>query len=247
LFFCACALALGVVGQAGPDASSGADASAGGPDATLSTGASEGGSTGASESGSEDASGLASEAGESEASSDDGPCDLPTTIPEDGGPGPSMYMPPPNVNDGSLDDGYMPVFTPDNGNALAYLGICGTYASFDYTSVTAPYTDVAGCMAFNNLGYTSVHNCFCQSTAAFPLVQQCDALPTCDAILKSSLATGCAKSGSASQSALSNACYLIASGSASETAIAINNAGTGSVATSLWGQLVIAAPTCVTQ
>jgi hypothetical protein len=247
-----CALAIGAVAAAPNDAevddasttdattastpdASGAsvDATAATPDATVSTG-SEGG-------GSEDASGTTSEA------SDDGPCDLPTTISEDGGPGPSMFSPPPNVNDGSLDDGYMPVFTLDDGDSLAYLGICGSYPSFDYTSVTAPYTDVTGCMAFATLGYPAVHNCFCQSAAAFPLLQQCDALPTCDAILKSSLATGCAKSGASSQTSLSNACYLLASGSTSATAIAINNAGTGSVATSIWGQLIIAAPTCVTQ
>ena len=217
-----------------PDASSASvDATAATPDATVSTGPSEGGS--------EDASGMTSEA------SDDGPCDLPTAIPEDGGPGPSMFAPPPNVNDGSLDDGYMPVFTPDDGDSLAYLGICGSYPSFDYTSVAAPYTDVPGCMAFNNQGYPAVHDCFCQNVAAFPLVQQCDALPTCDAILKSSLATGCAKSGAASQTSLSNACYLYATGSTSAAAIAINNAGTGSVATSIWGQLVISAPTCVKQ
>jgi hypothetical protein len=214
-----------------PDATSGSlDASVGGLDATVSTGAPEGGS--------EDASEPTSDA------SEDGPCDLPTMLSEDSGPTPAMFSPPPNINDGSLDDGFMPVFTPDDGNALAYLGICGSYPFFDYTGVTTPYKDVTGCMAFSS-PYASVHSCYCQNPASFTLLQQCDALPTCQAILKASLSSGCAKSGASSQSSLSNSCYLYASGNATACAIAINNAGTGSVATSLWGQLVISDPTCV--
>jgi len=153
LFFLACALAIGVVGQASPDAT-----------------------VPSSEAGADDAStGEASAAGEAG-------CDQPTVLDDGSGP-PANMLPGPPSNDGALDDGFMPPFTLDNGDALLYLGICQTLPTpFSYTSVTAPYTDAAGCMAFDNLGHPNVQNCLCQK--CFSLIQQCDALPLCQAALK---------------------------------------------------------------
>jgi hypothetical protein len=198
LFLLTCALAVGVVGQAAPDATAPAG-DAGADDASI-----------------EDAS-----------PNGDG-CVLPTTLSEEGGPTPEQIPGPPS-NDGSLDDGYAPPFTMDNGDALLYLGICQTLPTpFSYTSVKTPYTDAAGCMAFANQGHPAVHNCLC--TKCFTLIQECDSLPNCQAIVKCAWDTGCTNS---------TACYL----SPVATCVTpINNAGTGSVATGLSNSI----QTCIT-
>jgi len=189
LFLVACALAVGVVGQAAPDATVPAS-DAGADDATV------GG----------------------DASTDDG-CVLPTALAEEGGPTPEQIPGPPS-NDGSLDDGYMPPFTLNNGDALGYLGICQTLPTpFAYTAVKAPYTDAAGCMAFASQGHPNAHNCLC--TNCFSLQQQCDALPQCQSIMKCIQDSNCNGA---------NACYLFPGAPCGSP---INVAGTGSVATGL--------------
>jgi hypothetical protein len=193
LFLAACALAIGVV-AATPASDAAAPDDSGAPDdATTADGA-----TG-------------------DAATNDG-CVLPTTLPEDGGPNAEELSGPPS-DDGSLDDGYAPPFTLNNGDALGYLGICQTLpAPFVYSAVKAPYTDVAGCMAFDNEGHPNAHNCLCQK--CFSLIQQCDSLPTCQVILKCNEDTGCKGS---------DGCYLFPTGAG--CVAQINNAGTGSVAT----------------
>jgi hypothetical protein len=94
-----------------------------------------------------------------------------------------------------------------------------------YDTVKAPYTDPKGCMAFNNLGHPNVHNCEC--TKCFSLVQQCDALPGCQAIVKCTLDSGCAKT-AASAAASRTSCYF--TGVCSPP---IDTWGTGSVSTGL--------------
>jgi hypothetical protein len=199
LFLVACALAIGVVGQAAPDASSDATGDATtGPAADATTGSPDDAATTTDSCPTEDASPGAN----------------------DDGPGPTTWPGPPS-NDGALDDGYMVPFTLDNGNALAYLGIssAGLPAFTTYTTVKAPYTDATGCMAYDAQGHMAAHTCLCQK--CFSLVQQCDALTACRAILKCAQDSGCNSA---------NACYLYPGAPCINV---INSAGTGSVSTGL--------------
>jgi hypothetical protein len=194
LFLTACALAIGVVAatpEGGTDDSGPAEDASAADDAAL-----------------------------GDAATNDG-CVLPTTLPEEGGPN-ADEIPGPPSDDGSLDDGYAPPFTLNSGNALGYLGVCQSLPTpFSYTSVKAPYTTVAGCMAFANQGHPDVHNCLCQAPQCFPLIQECDALPTCQPIIKCYWDTGCTNADS---------CYLYPTATCVPP---INNAGTGSVATGI--------------
>src|SRR5580658_9343212 len=145
LFLAACALAIGVV-AATPGSDAAAPDDSGAPDDATTADSATG-----------------------DAATNDG-CVLPTTLPEDGGPNADELYGPPS-DDGSLDDGYMPAFTLNNGDALGYLGICQTLPTpFSYTSVKAPYTDTAGCMAFANQGHAASHNCLCQK--CFTVMQE---------------------------------------------------------------------------
>jgi hypothetical protein len=158
----ACALAIGVV-AATPDG--GADDGGSGDDAGIASDATTSDASPVSDSSSGDAS------------------------PAGDGPDPATWPGPPS-DDGALDDGYMPSFTLDNGNALNYLGICQTLPTpYSYTVVQKPYADVAGCMQFDSQGHPAAHNCYCQK--CFDLVQQCDALPGCQEIVKCFEDSGC--------------------------------------------------------
>jgi hypothetical protein len=136
----------------------------------------------------------------------------------DDGPSAAQLPGPAPQNDGSLDDGLVPTFS--GGNILDFLCIAPPAplpTPFAYNTVKAPYSDVAGCKAYDAQGHKAAHDCFCQS--CFTLVQQCDALPACRVILKCALDSGCNSA---------NACYLFPG---APCVNAINNAGTGSVAT----------------
>jgi hypothetical protein len=201
LFLAACALAIGVV-AATPDG--GADDSGSGGDAAAPGDATIGGDAGAAE----------------DAATADS-CPGTGNTYEAGGA--NAWAGPPS-DDGSLDDGFMPAFTLDNGNALDYLGVCQTLPTpFAYTTVQAPYKDATGCMAFNAQGHTASHNCLCQK--CFTLMQECDSLAACQAIWKCSQDSGCTTA---------NACYLYPGAPCIDV---INSAGTGSVATGLESNL----------
>ncbi len=127
---------------------------------------------------------------------------------------------PPNV-DGALDDGSVPTFA---GDIFATVGVdaAGLPMNFSYSSVTAPYTDAAGCIAFTSAGATAhqaEHTCLCNS--CFSLMQQCDSIPGCQAIWKCAADSGCTDS---------NTCYLNPGAPCSTV---IDQWGTGSVATAL--------------
>jgi hypothetical protein len=95
-----------------------------------------------------------------------------------------------------------------------------TNVNYAFNVVTAPYADAASCKtATVTEGHKAVHDCYCDS--CFSLVQQCDALPGCQAILKCELDSGCTDS---------NSCYLLP-GAPCYTVI--SSWGTGSVATAL--------------
>jgi len=91
------------------------------------------------------------------------------------------------------DDGSLPVYT--GGNIYQLLCVADptiadpTTKPFSFTSVTAPYTTVAGCLAYNNEGHATAHNCFCNQ--CFTLVQQCDALEGCRESMKCGLDNNC--------------------------------------------------------
>jgi hypothetical protein len=135
-------------------------------------------------------------------------------------PGVTGWAGPPS-DDGSLDDGAVPTYDGDIFTALN-VSAAGLPTPFSYTSVTAPYTDMAGCMAFSSPGvtaHTAEHNCLC--TSCFSLMQQCDALPGCQAIWKCSADAGCTTA---------DACYLLPG---APCVTVINEWGTGSVSTAL--------------
>lgn len=91
------------------------------------------------------------------------------------------------------DDGSLPVYT--GGNVFQALCLADpavadpTAKPFSFTTVTAPYADAAGCLAYNDEGHASVHACYCNQ--CFALVQQCDALQGCRGIMKCGLDHGC--------------------------------------------------------
>ena len=126
----------------------------------------------------------------------------------EGGSGGLQYVQP---------DGALPPYSAGN----VYDLLCmkdPSAAFFDFSTVKAPYTDVAGCMAFPRPGHATAYSCLCQN--CFSLQQQCDALPGCQAIQKCGLDTGCTDA---------NSCYLVAGSCVAP----INNYGTGSVSTAL--------------
>jgi hypothetical protein len=221
LFFVACALAIGVVAQASPDATApSSDAGAG--DATVA----EAQAPAAEAAPAEDAS--SEDAGETG-------CVEPTVLGDGSGPPANQLSGPPS-DDGSLDDGYIAPFTVTgySGDALGYLGVCQSLPTpFSYTSVKAPYMDATGCMAFNNLGHPNVQNCLCQK--CFSLIQQCDALPLCQAALQCGENSTCLGE---SSSLASDCLYLFNGACVSQ----IDNPGNGSVAVGIFNAL----GTCLT-
>jgi hypothetical protein len=139
-------------------------------------------------------------------------------------PGVSTWTGPPS-NDGSLDDGYVPVFD-GGGNILDYLMVRPSTplpTPYSYTVVQAPYADAAGCMAFDAQGHPNAHNCLCQN--CFTLIQQCDALPGCQAMMKCGGDSGCTDA---------NSCYLYPG--APCTAV-IDQYGNGSVSAGLFASI----------
>jgi hypothetical protein len=162
---------------------------------------------------------------EAGATGDDG-CPV-NTFAGDDGPTAAQLPGPAPATDGSLDDGWVPpAFS--GGNILDFLCVqppSSLPVPFDYSKVKAAYSDVAGCMAYNAQGHTAAHNCLCQN--CFTLTQECDSLPGCRAILKCALDSGCNSA---------NACYLLPG---APCVTAINNAGTGSVATGVEDNLGI--------
>jgi hypothetical protein len=151
-------------------------------------------------------------------------------------PGVKGWAGPPS-DDGSLDDGYLPGLNYD-GDIYTTLGVsaAGLPTPFSYTTVTAPYTDIPGCMAANAQGHTAMHNCLCMN--CFSLMQQCDALPGCQAIWKCGADSGCNSP---------NACYLLPG---APCVTVIDEWGTGSVDTALTQALetcgAAASPACPT-
>jgi hypothetical protein len=135
-------------------------------------------------------------------------------------PGVAGWAGPPS-NDGSLDDGYVPVFD-GGGNILDYLGVRPSTplpAPFAYNGVQSPYPDATACMAYDAQGHPSTHSCLC--TKCFQLTQECDSLPGCKAILKCAEDSGCTDA---------NSCYLLPGAPCVQV---INDYGTGSVSTAL--------------
>jgi hypothetical protein len=134
-----------------------------------------------------------------------------------------------------LPDGALPAYNAGNIYDLLCIQDPGV-VPFDYTSVKAPYADVAGCMAFDKIGHSAAHNCFCQN--CFALQQQCDALPGCQQIQKCELDIGCTTAQS---------CYL----GGGPCVTPINNWGTGSVDTALTSLIATcgqgASPACPSQ
>ncbi|MGH7436839.1 MAG: hypothetical protein ACRENE_14290 [Polyangiaceae bacterium] len=141
-------------------------------------------------------------------------------------PGVTGWAGPPG-QDGALDDGQVPSFSGSGDiwttvNALpggTAIDKSSIPAFFDYTTVTAPYADAAGCMAYNNEGHQAQHDCLCQN--CFTLMQECDAQPGCQAIWKCSADANCTDA---------NSCYLLPG---APCVLPINNYGTGSVETGL--------------
>lgn len=93
-----------------------------------------------------------------------------------------------------MDDGLLPTYTgPSIWTQLCLVDPATqdpTAAPYSFSSVQPPYTDVAGCMQYqDNVGHTDVHNCYCNS--CFDTIQQCDALEGCKEILKCELDSGC--------------------------------------------------------
>ena len=134
----------------------------------------------------------------------------------------------PASQDGALDDGSVPSFSGDiiatinaipGGTAVDTSMIPAT-TFFDYSTLTAPYADVAGCMAYTDPGgfvaaHKARHDCLCQS--CFTLMQQCDAQPGCQAVVKCEADSGCTDS---------NSCYLLPG---AMCVIPINQWGVGGV------------------
>lgn len=149
-------------------------------------------------------------------------------------PGVMGWSGPPSV-DGSLDDGSLPSFS---GDIWTTVGVDNSMlpAFYKYSDATAPYADVAGCMAFADQGHKAQHDCLCQS--CFTLMQQCDAAPGCQAIWKCSADANCTNA---------NSCYLLPG---APCVIVINQYGTGSVSTGLEQALgacgMAASPACPT-
>jgi hypothetical protein len=111
-----------------------------------------------------------------------------------------------------------------NGDIFQMLGISNPDAGvFTYNGIPAPYTDATGCKAFDSQGHPNAHNCLCDN--CFTMLQQCDALVGCRAILKCAEDSGCTTA---------NSCYL-ATNAPCQTVI--NNYGTGSVSTGLESDL----------
>ncbi|MGH7271634.1 MAG: hypothetical protein ACREJ3_14480 [Polyangiaceae bacterium] len=118
------------------------------------------------------------------------------------------------------DDGSLPTYAgPDIFQTLCVTN--PNVANFAFNTVQAPYTTVAGCQAYDSQGHPNVHNCLCAASACFPLLEQCDALPGCKAILKCELDSGCTDA---------NSCFLYPG---APCATVITNYGVGSVATDL--------------
>jgi hypothetical protein len=121
----------------------------------------------------------------------DTPCPPPGPVEEAGSPGVTGWTGPPS-QDGSLDDGNIPGYIDGGGSILDMLGVRPSQplpAPFLFNTVTAPYPDVAGCMAYDAQGHQAAHYCMCQH--CFSLQQQCDALPGCKAIQKCGADTNC--------------------------------------------------------
>jgi hypothetical protein len=91
------------------------------------------------------------------------------------------------------DDGSLPLYS--GGNVFQALCVADptvadpTTKPFSFTSVAAPYTDVTGCLAYNDEGHAAAHACFCNK--CFTLVQQCDALEGCREASKCGLDHNC--------------------------------------------------------
>lgn len=107
---------------------------------------------------------------------------------------------------------------------------------FDYSAVQPPYTTAAACQSFDPEGHPDAHSCLCNT--CFSLMQQCDALPLCQQIMKCAFDTGCSNV---------NACYLVQGMCKTQ----IDLAGNGSVAAALTLDLFncgqAATPACPTQ
>lgn len=133
-------------------------------------------------------------------------------------------------------DGALPVYT-GGGSVFDLLCVQDPgVVPFDYAAVQAPYTTAAACQSFDPEGHAAAHSCLCNS--CFTLIQQCDALPLCQQIMKCAFNTGCSNV---------NSCYL-AQGLCKTQ---IDTAGNGSVAAALSLDLFncgqAAAPACPTQ
>ncbi len=91
------------------------------------------------------------------------------------------------------DDGSLPAYS--GGNIYEALCVADptiadpTTKPFSFTTVQAPYTTVAACLAYNNEGHATAHNCFCNQ--CFTLIQQCDALEGCRETMKCGLDNNC--------------------------------------------------------
>jgi hypothetical protein len=125
---------------------------------------------------------------------------------------------PPSVN-GSLGDGSLPVVSGDIFTCLDIPMAGALPTPFSYNQVKPAYTDVKGCLAYDAQGHKASHDCLCQK--CFTLLQQCDSLTACRAVLKCAEDSGCTNATS---------CYL---GPGAPCITVINNAGTGSVSTGL--------------
>jgi hypothetical protein len=130
-----------------------------------------------------------------------------------GSPGVAGWAGPPSI-DGGLDDGAVPSYA---GDIWTTVGVDNSAlpAPFSYTSITAAYTDQAGCLAFDAQGHQAEHDCLCKSCLS--LMQQCDSMPGCRAVWKCSADSGCTNA---------NTCYLYPP---APCVIPINQYGTGSV------------------
>jgi hypothetical protein len=117
-------------------------------------------------------------------------------------------------------DGAPPPY--DAGDIFGLLCVANPNEStFVYSSVPAPYTDTAGCMAYQvsgQAGYAASRTCLCQN--CYALEQQCDSIEGCREIQTCALKTGCNNVDS---------CYLVSG----DCATVINAWGNGSVATGL--------------
>jgi hypothetical protein len=124
-------------------------------------------------------------------------------------PGPSMFTLPPPAEAG------VPSFS---GDIFAQIMITKpSVSNFAYDAVMARYADVAECKMFDPRGHQAVHDCYCDK--CFSLIQECDALVSCQAITKCFWDAGCTDS---------NSCYF--SGTCSAP---VDKYGTHSVGTYL--------------